>query len=111
MNTIRLSTRFGILATSDDGGSISFAKIMSGTWRIVRCDDWQYSAQVVDHLRKIGERPGVELIDPTGLLGGSRYGYDTGRDEAAPLTPKTQRRAETRSPVEPPAPRRKRDSS
>lgn len=94
MNTIELS-RFGILALDHDGVSVTFSAITSGTWRIVRRDDWQHEDRVVNALRQLDARPGVDLIDPTGLLGGSRYGYDADRtptpapvSTAAPTTRK-----------------------
>ena len=78
MNVITLGN--GILALNDDGVSVSLPSITSGTWRIVRCDDWSHDERVVTALRLLEQRPGVTLVDPTGLLGGSRYGTDTGRE-------------------------------
>jgi len=61
-------------------------RVTRGTWRIVRTDRWKYDERVVDALRQLAERPGVELVDPTGLLGGSRAGGrdPDRRDSAAP---------------------------
>lgn len=64
-NNVELPHR-GSLATFSD----------VGTWRIVRLDDWTYDERTISALRTIAARPGVTLVDPTGLLGGSRYGYD-----------------------------------
>lgn len=105
MNVIRLSGRFGILITNDEGVSLSVSQVESGTWRIVRCDDWPYDERVVSALHTMAARPGVELIDPTGLLGGSRYGSQRNANdgEAAPVGLRAIRRV--RSPSEPPAPK------
>lgn len=51
-------------------------KLAEGTWRIVRRDSWQHDERVVSALRQLAQQPGVELVDPTGLLGGSQYGVE-----------------------------------
>lgn len=82
------------------------ARVTTSSWRILRTDRWHYDTRVIDELRRVGQLPGVELIDPTGLLGGSRYGFDINREESAPIVQRT--RFKTRSPTEPPAPKSKR---
>lgn len=50
-----------------------------GRYRIKRADTWRYDGRVVSALHTLNARADVELVDPTGLLGGSRYG-----DQAIP---------------------------
>jgi len=85
------------------------ARLTPGMWRIARRDAWQYDAAVVSALHALATQPGVEMIDPTGLLGGSRYGFDINREESAPIVQRTN--FKTRSPAEPPQPRPKRVAS
>jgi len=65
--------------------SMSVAALVdqSGTWHVVRTDRWQYDERTITALRQLAQRGGVELIDPTGLLGGSRYGEDAERRSIA----------------------------
>lgn len=65
-------------------------KLAPGAWRIVRRDSWQYDERVVSALHTLAAQPDVELIDPTGLLGGSRYGYDGARPTRAPVLANTK---------------------
>lgn len=68
------------------GNPVSFAvattanqlpgRLAPGSWRIVRRDLWQFDERVVSALHMLASFPGVELIDPTGLLGGSLYGAE-----------------------------------
>lgn len=51
-------------------------RLAPGSWRIVRRDLWQFDERVVSALRMLASFPGVELVDPTGLLGGSQYGVE-----------------------------------
>jgi hypothetical protein len=60
-------------------------RLAPGRWTIVRRDRWQHDERALNALRVLAQQPGIELIDPTGLLGGSRYGRDTGREEKAPI--------------------------
>lgn len=52
------------------------ARLTPGMWRVARRDAWQYDERVVSALHALALQPGVEMIDPTGLLGGSRYGIE-----------------------------------
>lgn len=51
--------------------------------RIVRLDSWQYDERVVSALRTADAQYG--LIDPTGLLGGSRYGDERNLLDTTPV--------------------------
>lgn len=51
-------------------------RLAPGMWWIVRRDAWQYDERVVSALHTLSAFPDVEMIDPTGLLGGSRYGAE-----------------------------------
>jgi hypothetical protein len=79
MGTITLS-RSGILALDEHGESVALSQIRRGLWRIVRRDSWQYDERVISALHTVRARPDVKLVDPVGLLGGSRYGFDINRD-------------------------------
>lgn len=84
--------------------------LISGTWLIMRRDSWQYDERIVTALHQLSARPGVELIDPTGLLGGSRYGRDVGRETSPPIVQRSLRgrvAPQPRSPAEPPPPRKR----
>lgn len=65
-------------------------QLAPGRWTLIRRDRWLFDQRVVDMLRALSAGPGVELLDPTGLLGGSRYGYDIGR-EPAPIVQRSLR--------------------
>jgi hypothetical protein len=55
------------------------------TWRLVRTDRWRHDGRAISALHTVAATPGVKLIDPTGLLGGSRDGYDANRPERPPV--------------------------
>jgi hypothetical protein len=75
--------------------------VQSGQWRVLRRDSWRYDEQVISALRSISSRRDVELIDPTGLLGGSTHPdlHPVSRPNTGSLT--------SRRSVMPPAPKRK----
>jgi len=79
-------------------------RLAPGTWRIVRRDRWQYDERVINALRQLAAFRDVEMIDPTGLLGGSRYGFDANRPDAPPIV---QRSMRGRPPAAPKRDRRK----
>jgi hypothetical protein len=79
-------------------------RLAPGRWTIVRRDRWQYDERTAGALRVLAAFPGVEMIDPTGLLGGSRYGRDVGREEKAPIV---QRSLRGRVASQPPPPRKR----
>lgn len=105
------SALYARLQPSDEGWAVATAddlpaRLSSGTWTIVRRDSWKHDGQVVDALRRLEAPLTVQFVDPSGLLGSSRYGFDIGR-EAAPIVQRSRGgRREPRSPQEPPAPRR-----
>jgi hypothetical protein len=66
-------------------------RLAPGRWTIVRRDRWQYDERVLTALRVLAAFPGVEMIDPTGLLGGSRYGLDVGRETSPPVVQRSLR--------------------
>lgn len=51
-------------------------RLAPGMWWIVRRDAWRYDERVISALHTLSAFPDVEMIDPTGLLGGSRYGVE-----------------------------------
>lgn len=55
-----------------------------GQWRIVRTDRWVFDERVVSALHTLKARMGDRLLDPTGLLGGSRYGAGHSPDDRKP---------------------------
>lgn len=59
--------------------------VTTGTWRIARTDRWQYDERVISALHTVRARSGVELIDPTGLLGGTRYGTERNLLDTTPV--------------------------
>ena len=78
---------------------------LGGQWRIVRRDSWVYDERVVGALIVLSGRPGVELVDPTGLIGGSTHPdlHPAARPNTGSLT---SRRSTLRAPTEPPTPRK-----
>lgn len=78
VNTIVLWSRFISIKDGAEETSVSIrdllALVQSGQWRVTRRDNWVYDARVIAALHTLDARPDVELIDPTGLLGRSRYG-------------------------------------
>lgn len=78
MNTIVLWSRYISIEDGAEETSVSIKNLLtlvqSGQWRVTRRDDWIYDVRVINALHALDARPGVELIDPTGLLGRSRYG-------------------------------------
>jgi len=60
-------------------------RLAPGTWRIVRRDRWQYDERVINALRQLAAFRDVEMIDPTGLLGGSN------RPDAPPIVQRSMR--------------------
>jgi hypothetical protein len=66
-------------------------RLAPGRWTIVRLDRWQHDERVLTALRVLAQQPDVELVDPTGLLGGSRYGRDVGRETSPPIVQRSLR--------------------
>jgi hypothetical protein len=66
-------------------------RLAPGRWTIVRRDRWQHDERVLTALRVLAQHPDVELVDPTGLLGGSRYGRDVGRETSPPVVQRSLR--------------------
>lgn len=106
MNTIVLWSRYVSIEDGAEETSVSIKDLLtlvqSGQWRVTRRDDWIYDVRVINTLHALDARSGVELIDPTGLLGRSRYGearnlYEDRRMPVLVL-PRTGSTARTRTP-------------
>lgn len=61
-------------------------ELPAGRYRVKRADTWRYDGRVVSALHTLNARQDIEIIDPTGLLGGSRYGEQAKTHKILPRT-------------------------